>query len=197
MPVGAVHSGYGHGAGRPDVARGEHRIRASRQAFGFPFDHRTDRFEEALRIIPPLLRGERVRHHGTSRQFNGAGSTDDAPCRQVRGHPGRRSRTRRLGSSGSPTGGHSAGTCLSRGRSPTRRSAGDGATRNGIAGAAGRPPARPGCRGIQSGPGVALPCHPGSGRCPGRGARHPRSGLIGHQIAPRTRFTNVSRSYWP
>jgi alkanesulfonate monooxygenase SsuD/methylene tetrahydromethanopterin reductase-like flavin-dependent oxidoreductase (luciferase family) len=30
------------------------------QAFGYPTDHRVSRFEEALRIIGPLLRGERV-----------------------------------------------------------------------------------------------------------------------------------------
>ena len=30
------------------------------EAFGFPNDHRVDRFEEALRIIVPLIRGERV-----------------------------------------------------------------------------------------------------------------------------------------
>jgi alkanesulfonate monooxygenase SsuD/methylene tetrahydromethanopterin reductase-like flavin-dependent oxidoreductase (luciferase family) len=39
-------------------------------AFGFPKDHRVDRFEESLGIIAPLLRGERVtvagRYHTTS-----------------------------------------------------------------------------------------------------------------------------------
>ena len=30
------------------------------EAFGYPFDHRVGRFEEALRIIVPLIRGERV-----------------------------------------------------------------------------------------------------------------------------------------
>jgi alkanesulfonate monooxygenase SsuD/methylene tetrahydromethanopterin reductase-like flavin-dependent oxidoreductase (luciferase family) len=30
------------------------------EAFGYPFDHRVGRFEEALRIIAPLVRGERV-----------------------------------------------------------------------------------------------------------------------------------------
>jgi alkanesulfonate monooxygenase SsuD/methylene tetrahydromethanopterin reductase-like flavin-dependent oxidoreductase (luciferase family) len=39
-------------------------------AFGYPVDHRVDRFEESLRIIEPLLRGERVtfsgRYHETS-----------------------------------------------------------------------------------------------------------------------------------
>lgn len=34
-------------------------------AFGYPFDHRVDRFEEALQIIPPLLRGETVTFSGT------------------------------------------------------------------------------------------------------------------------------------
>ena len=33
-------------------------------AFGYPFDHRAGRFEEALGIIVPLLRGERVTFHG-------------------------------------------------------------------------------------------------------------------------------------
>ena len=33
-------------------------------AFGYPFDHRAGRFEEALEIIGPLLRGERVTFHG-------------------------------------------------------------------------------------------------------------------------------------
>jgi alkanesulfonate monooxygenase SsuD/methylene tetrahydromethanopterin reductase-like flavin-dependent oxidoreductase (luciferase family) len=35
------------------------------RAYGFPFDHRVDRFEEALQIILPLLRGECVTVHGT------------------------------------------------------------------------------------------------------------------------------------
>lgn len=30
------------------------------EAFGYPFDHRVGRFEEVLRIVRPLLRGERV-----------------------------------------------------------------------------------------------------------------------------------------
>jgi alkanesulfonate monooxygenase SsuD/methylene tetrahydromethanopterin reductase-like flavin-dependent oxidoreductase (luciferase family) len=30
------------------------------EAFGYPFDHRVGRFEEALRIIVPLIRGDRV-----------------------------------------------------------------------------------------------------------------------------------------
>jgi alkanesulfonate monooxygenase SsuD/methylene tetrahydromethanopterin reductase-like flavin-dependent oxidoreductase (luciferase family) len=34
------------------------------QAYGFPYDHRVDRFEEALQIILPLLRGECVTLHG-------------------------------------------------------------------------------------------------------------------------------------
>lgn len=34
------------------------------RAFGFPFDHRVGRFEEALRIIVPLVRGERVTFEG-------------------------------------------------------------------------------------------------------------------------------------
>jgi probable F420-dependent oxidoreductase len=34
-------------------------------AFGFPFDHLASRFEEALQIIVPLLKGETVTFHGT------------------------------------------------------------------------------------------------------------------------------------
>jgi probable F420-dependent oxidoreductase len=34
------------------------------RAFGYPFDHRVGRFEEALRIIVPLVRGERVTYAG-------------------------------------------------------------------------------------------------------------------------------------
>lgn len=34
------------------------------RAFGYPFDHRVGRFEEALRIIVPLVRGERVTFTG-------------------------------------------------------------------------------------------------------------------------------------
>lgn len=33
-------------------------------AFGYPFDHRVGRFEEALQVIVPLLRGERVTFEG-------------------------------------------------------------------------------------------------------------------------------------
>lgn len=33
-------------------------------AFGYPFDHRVGRFEEALTVLLPLLRGERVTHAG-------------------------------------------------------------------------------------------------------------------------------------
>ena len=35
------------------------------RAFGLPVDHRVDRFEEALGIVVPLLRGERVTAEGT------------------------------------------------------------------------------------------------------------------------------------
>jgi probable F420-dependent oxidoreductase len=37
-------------------------------AFGFPFDHRVGRFEEAMSIISPLLDGERVTMNGTYHQ---------------------------------------------------------------------------------------------------------------------------------
>jgi probable F420-dependent oxidoreductase len=33
-------------------------------AFGYPFDHRVSRFEEALQILVPLLKGETVTFHG-------------------------------------------------------------------------------------------------------------------------------------
>ena len=35
------------------------------EAFGYPFDHRVGRFEESLRILAPLVRGERVTVEGT------------------------------------------------------------------------------------------------------------------------------------
>jgi alkanesulfonate monooxygenase SsuD/methylene tetrahydromethanopterin reductase-like flavin-dependent oxidoreductase (luciferase family) len=35
------------------------------RAFGYPFDHRVGRFEETLRIVAALLRGDRVTHEGT------------------------------------------------------------------------------------------------------------------------------------
>lgn len=33
--------------------------------FGYPFDHRVSRFEEAVQVLHPLLRGETVTHNGT------------------------------------------------------------------------------------------------------------------------------------
>jgi alkanesulfonate monooxygenase SsuD/methylene tetrahydromethanopterin reductase-like flavin-dependent oxidoreductase (luciferase family) len=42
------------------------------QAFGYPTDHRVGRFEEAIRIIGPLLRGERVTLAGTYYQVRDA-----------------------------------------------------------------------------------------------------------------------------
>ena len=41
-------------------------------AFGYPFDHRVGRFEEALRIVRPLLRGERVTVAGTWNRLDDA-----------------------------------------------------------------------------------------------------------------------------
>ena len=41
-------------------------------AFGFPADHRVARFEEALQIIGPLLRGERLTFAGRYHQIRGA-----------------------------------------------------------------------------------------------------------------------------
>ncbi|HEV8649256.1 MAG TPA: LLM class flavin-dependent oxidoreductase [Actinomycetes bacterium] len=42
------------------------------EAFGYPTDHRVGRFEEAIRIIGPLLRGERVTMAGTYHQVRDA-----------------------------------------------------------------------------------------------------------------------------
>jgi alkanesulfonate monooxygenase SsuD/methylene tetrahydromethanopterin reductase-like flavin-dependent oxidoreductase (luciferase family) len=42
------------------------------QAFGYPTDHRVGRFEEAIRIIGPLLRGERVTMVGSYHQVRDA-----------------------------------------------------------------------------------------------------------------------------
>lgn len=42
------------------------------KAFGYPFDHRAGRFEEALSIVKPLLRGERVTFHGRWHDVNDA-----------------------------------------------------------------------------------------------------------------------------
>lgn len=41
-------------------------------AFGYPFDHRVGRFEDALRITAPLVRGERVTHEGPYQQVREA-----------------------------------------------------------------------------------------------------------------------------
>jgi probable F420-dependent oxidoreductase len=41
-------------------------------AFGYPFDHRAGRFEEALAILLPLLRGKRVTYHGRWHQVDDA-----------------------------------------------------------------------------------------------------------------------------
>jgi alkanesulfonate monooxygenase SsuD/methylene tetrahydromethanopterin reductase-like flavin-dependent oxidoreductase (luciferase family) len=42
------------------------------QAFGYPFDHRVGRFEEALRIIAPFVRSDRVTFEGQYQQVRGA-----------------------------------------------------------------------------------------------------------------------------
>jgi probable F420-dependent oxidoreductase len=41
-------------------------------AFGYPFDHRVSRFEEAVNILMPLLRGERVTFSGRFHAADGA-----------------------------------------------------------------------------------------------------------------------------
>jgi alkanesulfonate monooxygenase SsuD/methylene tetrahydromethanopterin reductase-like flavin-dependent oxidoreductase (luciferase family) len=50
--------------GRLIVALGAGWNRREFDAFGFPYDRRVSRFAEALGIIAPLLRGERVTFHG-------------------------------------------------------------------------------------------------------------------------------------
>ena len=52
-------------------------------AFGYPFDHRVGRFEEGVRIIGPLLRGESVTFEGRWHQR-----------RERRAHPAPRARRR-------------------------------------------------------------------------------------------------------
>ncbi len=42
------------------------------EAFGYPFDHRVGRFEDALRIIVPLIRGERITVAGPYAQVHEA-----------------------------------------------------------------------------------------------------------------------------
>ena len=51
-------------------------------AFGFPKDHRVDRFEEALRIVVALLRGETVTFDGTYVRARGA-VLAPAPARRI------------------------------------------------------------------------------------------------------------------
>lgn len=41
-------------------------------AFGYPFDHRVGRFENALRITAPLVRGQRITHEGPYQQVREA-----------------------------------------------------------------------------------------------------------------------------
>jgi probable F420-dependent oxidoreductase len=52
------------------------------EAFGFPNDHRVDRFEEALRIIVPLLRGETVTFEGRYEEARDA-VLAPAPARHI------------------------------------------------------------------------------------------------------------------
>jgi alkanesulfonate monooxygenase SsuD/methylene tetrahydromethanopterin reductase-like flavin-dependent oxidoreductase (luciferase family) len=56
---GRVLLGLGAGWHEPEYA-----------AYGYPFDHRASRFEEALQIIVPLLRGETVTFKGTYCEVN-------------------------------------------------------------------------------------------------------------------------------
>lgn len=50
-------------------------------AFGYPFDHLAARFEEAVKIIVPLLRGERVDFHGRYYEVNDAVLRPRGPSR--------------------------------------------------------------------------------------------------------------------
>jgi alkanesulfonate monooxygenase SsuD/methylene tetrahydromethanopterin reductase-like flavin-dependent oxidoreductase (luciferase family) len=52
------------------------------EAFGFPKDHRADRFEEALQIVVPLLRGETVTFDGRYHQVRDA-VLAPAPARHI------------------------------------------------------------------------------------------------------------------
>jgi alkanesulfonate monooxygenase SsuD/methylene tetrahydromethanopterin reductase-like flavin-dependent oxidoreductase (luciferase family) len=52
------------------------------EAFGYPKDHRVDRFEEALRIVVPLLRGETVTLDGRYHQARDA-VLAPAPARHI------------------------------------------------------------------------------------------------------------------
>jgi alkanesulfonate monooxygenase SsuD/methylene tetrahydromethanopterin reductase-like flavin-dependent oxidoreductase (luciferase family) len=42
------------------------------RAFGYPFDRRVDRFEQALNVLAPLVRGERVSFAGRDHAVDGA-----------------------------------------------------------------------------------------------------------------------------
>ena len=50
-------------------------------AFGYPFDHLAARFEEAVKIIVPLLRGEQVDFHGRYYEVNDAVLRPRGPSR--------------------------------------------------------------------------------------------------------------------
>ena len=51
-------------AGRLTLGLGCGWYEAEYRAFGYPFDHLVGRFEEALQVVVPLVRGERVTVHG-------------------------------------------------------------------------------------------------------------------------------------
>ena len=52
------------GGGRTILGLGAGWHKPEYEMFGYPYDHRASRFEEALAIIRPLLRGEAVTFHG-------------------------------------------------------------------------------------------------------------------------------------
>ncbi len=62
----------GISGGRLILGLGAGDVEYEHRAFGFPFDHAVSRFEEALQIIRPLLRGEESTFHGQYHHTEGA-----------------------------------------------------------------------------------------------------------------------------
>lgn len=70
------------GAGRLTLGLGAGWHDPEYDAFGYATDHRVDRFEESLRVIAPLLRGERVTFEGRYERAIGA-ELAPAPTRRI------------------------------------------------------------------------------------------------------------------
>jgi alkanesulfonate monooxygenase SsuD/methylene tetrahydromethanopterin reductase-like flavin-dependent oxidoreductase (luciferase family) len=68
ISAGRIILGLGAGWHEPEFA-----------AFGYPFDHRVDRFAEALPAIASLLRGESVTHDGSHHRLRSAAILPPAP----------------------------------------------------------------------------------------------------------------------